>query len=140
MITTCRCVWSLGFVTCLVLSHKMDVDGLNEIHISWNFVFVRTLLENRDSSVGIGTGCGLADQMIGVRFSAGAGDFSLHHRVQTGSGPHPASYPTGTRGSLPGSKTAPGHEADHSAPSSVEVKVCVELYLHSPNTSSWRGA
>jgi hypothetical protein len=27
-------------------------------------------------------------------------------------------------------------EADHSPPSSVEVKKCVELYLHSPNTSS----
>jgi hypothetical protein len=26
----------------------------------------------------------------------------------------------------------PGREADHSLPSSVEVKECVELYLHSP--------
>jgi len=34
----------------------------------------------------------------------------------------------------------PGREADHSPPSSAEVKKCVELYLHSPNTSSWRGA
>jgi hypothetical protein len=25
-------------------------------------------------------------------------------------------------------------------PSSAEVKECVELYLHFPNTSSWRGA
>jgi hypothetical protein len=33
-----------------------------------------------------------------VRFPAGAGKFSLHHRVQNGSGAHPASYPTGTRG------------------------------------------
>jgi hypothetical protein len=33
----------------------------------------------------------------------------------------------------------PGHEADHSPPSSVEVKE-VELYFHSPNTPSWRGA
>jgi hypothetical protein len=33
-----------------------------------------------------------------------------------------------------------GREADHSPLSSAEVKVCVELYLHSPNTSSWRGA
>jgi len=30
-----------------------------------------------------------------------------------------------------------GREADHSPPSSAEVK---ELYLHSPNTPSWRGA
>jgi hypothetical protein len=28
----------------------------------------------------------------------------------------------------------PGREADHSPPSSAEVKECVGLYLHSPNT------
>jgi hypothetical protein len=33
-----------------------------------------------------------------------------------------------------------GRETDHSPPSSAEVKEWVELYLHSPNTSSWRGA
>jgi hypothetical protein len=26
----------------------------------------------------------------------------------------------------------PGHEADHSPPSSAKVKECMELYLHSP--------
>jgi len=30
-------------------------------------------------------------------------------------------------------------QADHSPPSSAEVKECVELYLHVLNTSSWRG-
>jgi hypothetical protein len=34
----------------------------------------------------------------------------------------------------------PGREADHSPPSGAEVKECVALYLHSPNTPSWRGA
>jgi hypothetical protein len=34
----------------------------------------------------------------------------------------------------------PGREANHSPPSSAEVKERVELYLHSPNTPSWRGA
>jgi hypothetical protein len=33
-----------------------------------------------------------------------------------------------------------GREADHSPPSSAEVKEWVELYIHSPNASSWRGA
>jgi hypothetical protein len=33
-----------------------------------------------------------------------------------------------------------GCEADHSHPSSAEVKEWVELYLHSPNTPSWRDA
>jgi hypothetical protein len=30
-----------------------------------------------------------------------------------------------------------GREADHSPQSSAEVKECVDLYLHSPNTPSW---
>jgi hypothetical protein len=34
----------------------------------------------------------------------------------------------------------PGREADHSPPSSTEVKECLELYLLSVNTPSWRGA
>jgi len=34
----------------------------------------------------------------------------------------------------------PWSEADHSPPSSAEVKECVELYLHYPTTSSWHGA
>jgi hypothetical protein len=33
-----------------------------------------------------------------------------------------------------------GREADHSPPSSAEVKEGVEMYLHSPNTPSWSGA
>jgi hypothetical protein len=34
----------------------------------------------------------------------------------------------------------PGREAEYSPPSSAEVKECLELYLHSPNTLSWRRA
>jgi hypothetical protein len=34
----------------------------------------------------------------------------------------------------------PGFEADHSPPSSAEIKNGSEIYLHSPNTPSWRGA
>jgi hypothetical protein len=34
----------------------------------------------------------------------------------------------------------PGREADHSTPSSAEVKECMKLYLCSPSTPSWRGA
>jgi hypothetical protein len=40
----------------------------------------------------------LDNQMIGVRILAGAGIFSLQHRVQTGSRAHPASYPMVTKG------------------------------------------
>jgi hypothetical protein len=55
-----------------------------------------------------------------VRLSAEAGNFSLHHRVQNGSGAHPASYAMGTGGSFPGVKR-PGREANHSPPPSAEV-------------------
>jgi hypothetical protein len=41
-----------------------------------------------------------------VRFPDGDGNFSLHHRVQNGSGAHSASYPTGTGDSFPGGKAA----------------------------------
>jgi hypothetical protein len=33
----------------------------------------------------------------------------------------------------------PGRKADHSPPSSAEVKDWVQIYIHSPNTPSWRG-
>jgi hypothetical protein len=69
---------------------------------------------------------GLNDRMNGIRFPAGAGNFFLRRHVQNGSGAHPASYPMGTGGSFPGVKRS-GREADHSPPSSAEVKECVEL-------------
>jgi hypothetical protein len=74
-----------------------------------------------DSSVGIVLGYGLDDRGSRARFPAGAGNFSLHHRFQNGSGAHPASYPMSTRDSFPGVKRQ-GREADHSPPSSAEVK------------------
>jgi hypothetical protein len=69
---------------------------------SQNFVNVKYKRKSRDSSVGIALGYGLDDRGSRVRFPAGAGNFSLHHRVQNGSGAYPASYPMGTRGSFPG--------------------------------------
>jgi hypothetical protein len=60
--------------------------------------------QSHDSSVGIALGYGLDDRDSRVQFPAGAGNFSVHHRVQNGSGAHPASYPMRTRGSFPGGK------------------------------------
>jgi hypothetical protein len=74
------------------------------IFMSWCLVKHRD--KSRDSSVGIATGYGLDDRMIRVRFPAGAGNFSLLYRVQTGSGDHSTYYPMCTRGSFPGGKTA----------------------------------
>jgi hypothetical protein len=66
-----------------------------------------------------------------LHISTLCGKFSLHHHVQTGSVNHPASYPMGTGGSFP-VVNRPDREADHSRPSSAEVKECVELYVYSP--------
>jgi hypothetical protein len=94
--------------------------------------FVHTLVGSRDSVVGIATGYGLDDGGIGVRVPAQ--EFSLLNVVQTGFGTHPASYPMGT----PGVKR-PGRVADHSPPTSAEVKEFGSIHplLHTP---SWRSA
>jgi hypothetical protein len=82
--------------------------------MTWIVLILRTLAShfhrkqedffNRVSSVDMATDCGLKDRMIGIRFPAGAGNFSLHHRFQTISGAHTASYPMDTGGCFPGSK------------------------------------
>jgi hypothetical protein len=67
-------------------------------YLIWPHIY---LCESRDSSVGIALGYGLENRGSRVRFSAMAGNFSLHHRIQNGSGDHTASYPMGTRGLFP---------------------------------------
>jgi hypothetical protein len=97
------------------------------INLIWNHVsklqliFCLSASKSRDSSVGVALGYGLDDRGSRVRFPAGAGNFSLHHRVQNGYGAHPASYPMGTRGSFLGVKRTK-READNSPPSSSEIK------------------
>jgi hypothetical protein len=72
-----------------------------------NFIyFAITQTKSRDSSLGIAPGYGMDDRGSRVRFQAEAGSFPLCHRIQNGSGVHPASYPMSTRGSFPGSKAA----------------------------------
>jgi hypothetical protein len=66
--------------------------------------------------------CLTTDWTAGVRSPTGAQDFSSTLCVQTGSGAHPASYTMGTGGSFPRGKARPGRDADHSPPSSAEVK------------------
>jgi hypothetical protein len=86
----------------------------------------RSRWKSHDSSGGITLGYEPDYRASRVRFPARAENFYLHHRVQNGSGAHPASYPMGTRGSFL------GRESDHSLTSSAEVKERVEIYLHSP--------
>jgi hypothetical protein len=64
---------------------------------------------------------GMDDRGSRVRFPAGAGNFSLHHRVQNGSGP-PQPPIQWVPGALSLGVKWPGREADHSPPYSAEVK------------------
>jgi hypothetical protein len=82
----------------VVLRYKKHRDN-------YSFTF-RIVGKSRDSSVGIALGYGLDDRGSMVRFPAGVRDFSFHHRVQNGSGAHPASFPMGTRGCFAGGKAA----------------------------------
>jgi hypothetical protein len=82
-----------------------------EILFSFNLISGHFTLRGKDSgvidqlysSVGIALGYRLDDR---VQFPAGAGYFSLHHRIQNGSGILPASYPMGTWYSFPEGKAA----------------------------------
>jgi hypothetical protein len=81
----------------------MDDNAVSETSY---FLLHDPYVKSRDSSVGIVQGYGLNDRGSRVRLGAEAGNFSLHQRVQNGSGAHPASYPMGTRGSFPGGEAA----------------------------------
>jgi hypothetical protein len=78
--------------------------GRVEKSTATSFKILPATFKSRDSSVGITTDYELDDRMIGVLISAGAGNFSLRHRVQRGSGAHIASYPTGTMDCFCGGK------------------------------------
>jgi hypothetical protein len=79
--------------------------------------------------------------VFGVRFLTEARKFPLCHLVQTGSRAPPPQPPIQR---IPETLSLgvkwPGRKVDPSHPSSAEVKECVELYLHSPSTSSWGDA
>jgi hypothetical protein len=65
--------------------------------LTFTFTLPTNIKMSRDRSVGIALGYVLDDRGSRVRFSAGFGNFTLHHRVQNGSGAHPASCPISTR-------------------------------------------
>jgi hypothetical protein len=78
------------------------------VSLCYHVVFLEVLsdAESHDGSVGIALGYGLDSRGSRVRFPAGAGNFSLQHRVQKDSGAQSASYPMGTGGSFPGGEAA----------------------------------
>jgi hypothetical protein len=122
-------VWNLATIWGFQTSVGRGVVGCRSYaacYVKRNFLVLRTyltdmLLASRDSSVGIALGCGLDVRGSRVRFPAGTGNFSLHHRVQNGSGPTqpPIQW---VPGALSLGVKWPGREVDHSPPSSAEVK------------------
>jgi len=81
-------------------------------------VLMRSVFYVADSSVSIVTRIRL---YIGFDSRQEHGFFPLHHRVQTCSRAHPASYAVGTGGFFLG-VGRPEHELDRSLPSGVEAK------------------
>jgi hypothetical protein len=74
---------------------------------------------------------GLDDRAIGVR--SPTENFYSNLCAQTRSGTHPASCTMGTGGPIPEAKARPGRDADHSPPSSAEVRNEQELYSSPPS-------
>jgi hypothetical protein len=84
---------------------------------------------SRDSVVGIATGYWLDDRGVGVRVPVGSRIFSTSSRPALGSTQPPVQWVPGALS--PGIKQQ-GREADHSPPTSAEVKKDVDLCIHSP--------
>jgi hypothetical protein len=98
-----------SFVSMFYFANQVSLLSCKYL-LSSKLIFYRFLLS-----------CYFNYRAIEVRSPTGA-DFSSSPCVQTGSGAHPASYSMGIGGSFPGGKARPGRNADHSPPSSAEVK------------------
>jgi hypothetical protein len=67
---------------------------------------ILTTLGHEEPGIAQCYSAGLRGGWSGIRAPAGAGNFSLHHRVQISSVTHTASYPVCTTGSFPGGKAS----------------------------------
>jgi hypothetical protein len=83
---------------------NMNTDFVGKLIFMWKGV--NRMKAGKFEIRSVALAYGLDDWGSRVRFPAGAGNSSLHHRIQNGSGAHPASFPMGSRGSLPGGKVA----------------------------------
>jgi hypothetical protein len=108
----------LATVKTFDIEHYYEVPYLVRSFPQTFFVFSYVQNSSRISSPQPGAGvaqcysAGLRAGWSSVRAQTGAGNFSLHYDIQTGSGANPASYTIDCRGSFP----------DHSPSSSAEVK------------------
>jgi hypothetical protein len=107
-----QCFPSVLSSFCLI--HHKVVTGCLEISI----------LSSLDLWAGVARSvqCLTTDWTAGVRSPTEAEYLSSNLCVQTGSGAHPACCTVGIGGSLSGGKARLGRDADHSPPSSAEVK------------------
>jgi hypothetical protein len=104
--------------------------------MSIHFSHIILLILIKGTGIAEWYGAGLRAAWSGVRVPTGSGNFSLHHRVQTGSGAHPAFYPMGFRGYFSESKVAGVVKL------TTHLRLmprCVELCPHSSNTPPCRG-
>jgi hypothetical protein len=93
---------------------------MNPVHIFPPYLSkFHSNVKSGSSSVGIATGYGLGDRCSEVGLPEEAENFSVFHRVQTGSGVHTAFCPMVTAGFFPRVKR---RETENSSPSSAEVK------------------
>jgi hypothetical protein len=104
----CHSLWQLTLLVqcsgCGIIIQAVWRASLNGSRCSQVFPLFLT----NDTGAGIAQwySIGLRAGWLGVWVLAGAGNFSLHHHIQTSSGAHPASYPMGTKGSFPRGKAA----------------------------------
>jgi hypothetical protein len=117
-------------------SHLHTPRPISNIHFN---IILSHSSSSPNWSLSLGSGLWAGYSRVAV--PAGTGNFSLHHRVQNGSGARPASYPMGTRGSFPGGKATGVRGMKltthlHLVPRSSMRGVIPLL----PNTPSWRGA
>jgi hypothetical protein len=115
--------WNHHSFSIAKLNYKRSATKIQHIQITiskteWVYE-LRFFYVERGSSVSIVYDYGLDDR---GSIPVGGRGFSSTPCAQTGSGAHPASYPVGTGGPFPGGKARPGRDADHSPPSSAEVK------------------
>jgi hypothetical protein len=119
-------------VVCNVLGFARDLtDGfwIGLLHLIHSH-------KGRDSVVGITTGYGLDDRMVGVRVPVGSRIFSTSSRPALGSTQPPIQWVTGA---LSPKLKRQGREADDSPPANAEVKK-VWIYTFTPPAPSWRSA
>jgi hypothetical protein len=96
--TTGILIWKLSSVLCMRCIKLM--------HNGSSICPFSRFISKTTQWISVQLGYGLDDRGSRIRFPAGSANFSLHHRVKTGSGAHPVSYPMGTGCPIPEGKAA----------------------------------